>query len=414
MSDVRYTGTNRALHVGVFFLPLAPFLMAADWRHSPSHVINAGELALAWAIALGVHLALIVVHEGGHVLVARLANLRIGEISVGLWRRLFRFNVAGITVVIRAIPDSGHVTLQPTPEIGDRRRTIPMLAAGVAAELAVAGVACSVLASASPHYATFAEFSWLLVLWSVVLFAGYHALINLWPATIDMGGGHFVATDGQQILHALRAGSKAESTRALLEECHAVDAAIASGDIPLALAQLDGLTRRHGPKAEWDIVRATMLAESGDIDGAVVTLRSAVDRPETIAVERAKVFDALACLPLQHTAPQLLAEAESWIKQAMLLAPSAITLEGTLGAILLETGRMEEAERVLRRVRRISEDDTDQAIVAACLAKIAATNNQPELTDKFLSEAKTRPVSSAIVDRIVRELESSRTVRRQA
>lgn len=101
-----------------------------------------------------------------------------------------------------------------------------------------------------------------------------------------------------------------------------------------------------------------------------------LDFLNTAAVTRQKIhlLDALASLILSQTASPHLQTAERLTRQGLQLAPDSLTLKGTLGSILAEQRRYNEAEPLLRECFECSPSLRDQGITCFYLGlvKLAA------------------------------------------
>jgi regulator of sigma E protease len=114
-------------------------------------------LAVIGAIIL-VLLSVVLVHEGGHFVVAKLSGIRVDEFSVGFGPRLAARTVGETTYSLRALPAGGYVRmagmlgLEGEADAGERnfyRATIPKrlatILAGIVANMIFAGVLFTVI-----------------------------------------------------------------------------------------------------------------------------------------------------------------------------------------------------------------------------------------------------------------------------
>ncbi len=132
------------------------FCSGAAHRHGQLSVIL-DVLAVVGAIIL-VLLAVVLVHEGGHFLVAKLSGVRVDEFSVGFGPRIAAKTLGETTYSLRIIPAGGYVRmagmlgLEGEADAGERnfyRATIPKrlatIMAGVAANMIFAGLLFTVI-----------------------------------------------------------------------------------------------------------------------------------------------------------------------------------------------------------------------------------------------------------------------------
>ena len=86
--------------------------------------------------------------------------------------------------------------------------------------------------------------------------------------------------------------------------------------------------------------------------------------------QKTTLLDQLACIPLVQQTPELYHSSEFCIRKALEIAPHSLTLKGTLGALLAESGQFAEAEPLLRACHQ-SPADNDRGITSYYLALLA-------------------------------------------
>ncbi len=149
---------------------------------------------------------------------------------------------------------------------------------------------------------------------------------------------------------------------------------------------------------------AALLARTGDPDAARVYCESLLART-TEAAERVKLLDAFACLPLLHRGTRaLLPDAERWCTEAMTLAPEEVTLRGTWGALLVESGREEEAMPILEEVLATTRSDNDRGIASFYLALAAGRLGRRREMRAFRAKALRLCKSPVLASRLRTEL----------
>lgn len=96
-------------------------------------------------------------------------------------------------------------------------------------------------------------------------------------------------------------------------------------------------------------------------------------------VQKTRLLDWLATGFLSREPSANLPQAEVWARQALALDPSALTLKGTLGSVLVEQGKFAEGEPYLRECFERSPALNDQGIAAFYLACVEANQgNLPQ------------------------------------
>lgn len=142
--------------------------------------------------------------------------------------------------------------------------------------------------------------------------------------------------------------------------------------------------------AVWPkIQRVKTLLRQGDVGAATVLSRSVV-LPLNGAYKLA-VLDCFACFPIMEGFKNFLPAADEFTREALDIQPKNLTLKGTRGAILVELGRIDEAEPLLNEVHTTSEADHDQRISAFYLGLIAKARGNPDGARTFAAKSLVYP-----------------------
>ena len=142
-----------------------------------------------WACALSV-LAAVLVHEGGHLSCAIVTGQTPRVLMLGLGPVVLRLRVRTFTVVLRALPVTGYLLIEPT----DRRWAYAVTIAG--------GPLANLLALAACLRAH--------VLWpdidlaiALAIYQGLFAAMTLWPSHGNVAGLQ-LASDGAKLYRLMR------------------------------------------------------------------------------------------------------------------------------------------------------------------------------------------------------------------
>jgi tetratricopeptide (TPR) repeat protein len=125
-------------------------------------------------------------------------------------------------------------------------------------------------------------------------------------------------------------------------------------------------------------------------DSCVEPVTAAVDAwcsSDVPLVSKLVLLDGIVCEILYGARRGLLPVAESWARKAVALCPTDLSIKGSLGSVLVESGRHEEAEPLLRETYEQSLSPNDQRICAFYLALIAKSRNQTNLAHRLAAEA---------------------------
>lgn len=70
-------------------------------------------------IMLGV---LVIIHEGGHFIVAKLCKIKVNEFSIGFGKKLWSKKKGDTTYSIRMLPLGGYVSMEGEDEYSEEER----------------------------------------------------------------------------------------------------------------------------------------------------------------------------------------------------------------------------------------------------------------------------------------------------
>jgi tetratricopeptide (TPR) repeat protein len=154
------------------------------------------------------------------------------------------------------------------------------------------------------------------------------------------------------------------------------------------------------------VMVAGIIQEQGELlDEATEIFREVLKTPATASniSRHMQAADGLASLALYHGLKHLFPEALQNMEQAVAASPDVITLQGTLGALFFETGKVAAAEAMLLTVRLNSPSPLDRGISAAYLAAIAQRKGNGAAAQRFLTEANANAGEHRCVRRVLGE-----------
>jgi len=111
------------------------------------------------------------------------------------------------------------------------------------------------------------------------------------------------------------------------------------------------------------------------------------------------LLDGVATFVLSSGCHELLPEAGDWTAEAMRLARDEITIAGTRGSVLIESGQIAEGEALLREVVQRSSDDNDQAISFLYLAIAAKSRGCIEEATALAGRARALLLENSLFRR---------------
>jgi len=365
----RYSAGHEKLRLGVFLLPVFPLGILAARTQYTTYLIGPGEVFGLFALAISVHLGLVVIHEVGHVVAGWLFRMPIRGITIGHWRRLVSFRIGATQIDLRAIPDVGYVVLAPRAE---HVRLWPQTAFALGGVLLEGAVVVAIWSIRAPdEIGSFHDAVIVFFRLTTVVFGIWHVLFNLAPRTGVIGGAR-LDTDGKQLLDLWRRRRSLPQLRALAEQWAPIREHFAQRNFSAARDALLTLTQLHPENLGLAEALAQAHALSGDTVAAESVFRRLLAKYDGDKLRKAELLDWLICIALFRDRPDLLTEAQQWMAQALSCAPDALTLQGTKGAFEVTLGNYDEAIRLLLPLFKRAELPDDQAYMAAALAEAYA------------------------------------------
>ncbi len=120
--------------------------------------------------------------------------------------------------------------------------------------------------------------------------------------------------------------------------------------------------------------------------------------------EKVEMLDAIVSGMLFEDPPADLQVLERWIRKVLALSPATVTLDGTLGGILAEQGRFDEAEPLLCACRNQSDSLHDKGISTFYLAIVAKGRGDCASARTLFERAMTLHADSWLVEKARRHL----------
>ena len=285
---------------------------------------------LVWLLPAVV--VVIVCHEAGHALGARLVGYGVAEVSLGLGPVVARGRVGGTRLVLRLLPLMGHTLTVPT-DGGRRARQAVTVAAGPLVHAGVVGVAF-LLADPSGGFAR-----------GVAHLGGLLLLLNLVPH--HAGGQH--PSDGLQLLTLLRgAGASAQDGSPPGPAYAAAVACMLGGELEQAQHACERGLSDDPTDSATEALLVGVLIERGRLDEARRRAGTLLTR-ELPPVRRAITQCNLAFATLLLDEPELVAEAVDAVEQAYATLPWEPAVQAAAGYVAITQGRLEDGLALVNR-----------------------------------------------------------------
>jgi hypothetical protein len=143
---------------------------------------------------------MLVVHEGGHAVVAALLGWRVRRVVLGFGRVVGSFRVGGVPVELRLFPIEGFVEPAPRDLRAPRLKNALIYAAGPGVEVLLVAIIAAVVGLDT--LTTRTTNVGMLAVQSLCVTALIGAIVNLIPTSYWGAGGVEVANDGLGILRS--------------------------------------------------------------------------------------------------------------------------------------------------------------------------------------------------------------------
>lgn len=375
-------------------------LATAEWLYAIGVLVGA-------FIAIHVGLwASVAWHEFGHIVGSWLTGSRIFEVSIGSDKR-WQLWLFGTCWNFSLYPNGGYVITLPKTPHHYRLRQFIVLALGPLFSLSYLGFLVWRLNQTGPTYGRLdLAYNVVLILFMLEL----RSLTNLWPAPAKVAGIN-TGNDTLQIGWLFTKPMPTPNALACQNAYTEASYLIAQGKLELArvwerkLAEIPAddlpIKEQHTLSAyfvgleEWE--PACRIAER-----VLAAPEIANDDPM-----RWEAADTFASAVLYGEDREAMPRAIELLEKIIAEFPSIITLKGTLGGLLFELGRIDEAEKTLREVIAESTAAIDQGISSAYLARIAEQRGSTEEARKFAEAATKHAGEMAVVKRILAGLRGS-------
>lgn len=366
---------------GMFILLTAD--LWSDW--SPAKLSMLFVL-LAW-------LPMLVIHELGHALVARLLGWDVIEVVIGYGPELARFRVGRTLVALRAVPIEGHVL--PTPRVPKHARLKSALvyAGGPLAELLTI-LAIGALIGFEVLFSRSSELS-VIALQSAALVAGIGVVLNLAPHA--MSG---APSDGLGILASYALSHSTLEFRLALPYVTGASRELDCNDARAAhVLVCEGLTR-HPDNIPLLIMLARCEVAIGEVERGLARLEELRTReglPEAFETER---LHAAAAAVLESGDRAWLQNAAEAARAAVERAPLQPEYLLTLGAIQLELSQLPRAEETLQAAYRLAREPLLEDRCLSYLAAVAHARGQEEQAQLFARTLLSRTQCARLLARV--------------
>ncbi|MBW4520454.1 MAG: site-2 protease family protein [Scytolyngbya sp. HA4215-MV1] len=325
-------------------------------------------------------------HEMGHFIFAKISGIKPYRVKVGSGPQLFRGRWFDAIFELRLFP-SGGVTYTAYSHLeGLKTKLILFFIGGCSVNFLFLTILVSL-------YFTTRQFF-------ILIFIGIELILlvsNLTPRTLKIDGRAYTS-DGKNILSALK--TDYEQVFKMLFAAYQKSL--------LRYEHQDNIAAKKFLNNDLELLMKLSQAEAelslGHFDEAVPLFLEILQDAKLSSPEKAFILDYLSCVVVIHGCKRYLKEAEKWSAEAIRLASSSKTLQGTRGAVLIEAGRYAEGKQLLLPLTTPENEALDQAISSCYLAKAEYFLGNESNVKDWLLKAKATGVAGHTLERIETEL----------
>ncbi len=297
---------------------------------------------------------MLVLHEIGHALMARLLGWRVHEIVIGFGRTLWQGRIGATTIKIKLAPIEGYVLPAPLDSGNVRLKSALIYAAGPGAELLLLA-------------AMLAIFGWdgvfnqsndltLIAVQSLAVVILFGAGFNLIP--FQSGGG---VSDGLGVISSPFMSKEIIELRLLTIELRDIQKKFERQD--RVAPDVENLLQLYPDNQTLQTMLGYALSSDGQDDHAREYVRDNLDNSSLTTDERRVWLHLQAIVELNAATPSYLV-LDSALQKAMRITPNATDLNVTKGASLVMRGQFENGGNLLANTWRSSEGGDDQSMLA--------------------------------------------------
>lgn len=367
-AENRPTTSGERLTQWILGLVFCGILLAGLIDNYTPQMLSVAFFIVFWAIML-------VWHELGHAMMARLLGWHVGEISIGFGPRLWAGHVGRTRLSVRLVPIEGYVLPAPANTQGARLKSALIYAAGPGSELLLLGAMIAFLGWDTVFNDASTPGPIALKTLAIVIIWG--AGLNLIPFSI--GGG---VSDGLGILLAPFLTRETIEQRMLTLDQIEVDRLANAGETDQALAQLHKMIERGVQQNELRQREVAVLADAGRYEQARSKLDAQMRGRPVIELDDVGLLHLEAVV--QSIAPHEQAmNIDMAINRALRIAPDSPSLGITRGVLNVRRGRHTLGGNELASAYLRATSKRDRARALGYLAIAAQRIGAGQAVDRF-------------------------------
>lgn len=335
---------------------------------------------------------MLVLHELGHAVAARLLGWDVKEIVIGFGRTLWQFRLGETQIRIKLAPVEGYVLPAANSARFLRAKSMAVYAAGPGAELLLLGIIVGFVGWGTVF--SLSDNLGSIALQSLAIVILYSAGFNLLPFRIDGA-----VSDGLGIISSPFISAEAIELRLLTVELREVRTLQATGKTDCALTLATGLLQRYPDNNSLQYCHAAALAADGRDEDAREAVRRRLANDSLSDPVRREWLLLQANVELDAAQPSYLV-LDLALQKAMAMKPEAPDALAIKGASMVMRGDHLAGGNLLADAWRRNDGSADDALILAYLTIAAAAYGSSEAHAHFLESFRQVNRSSALQQRV--------------
>lgn len=370
--------------VGAVFTLL---ILVAVFEDFSTPRLSIAFMVLFWA-------PMLLLHELGHALAARLLGWQVREIVIGFGRDLWQWQSGETRIRIKLAPLEGYVLPAPADARRVRLKSMLIYAAGPGAELLLLGLLLLLFGRDYVFGEAVSVGQVAIQSLAIVILLG--AGFNLLPFRSEGA-----ASDGLGIISSPFMSNDAIELRLLTFELREIRDLLDSGDAATALQAIAGCLRRFPDNLALQLAHAAALSTDRQCAAARDYVRLQLDRTDLSAAQRRAWLRQQAQVELDADEPSFLV-LDLALQKLLADSPAAPELLALKGAALVLRGRCDDGGELLAEAWRRNDGSANDAEMLAYLAIAAFRKGELRAAEHFHASFAATNRSIWLAQRVAR------------
>ena len=335
---------------------------------------------------------MLIVHELGHALAARMLGWQVREIVIGFGRTLWLFQYGDTRIKVKLAPIEGYVLPAPVDPGNVRLKSALIYAAGPGAELLILALMIGFFGW-DTVFNDSSDLS-LIALKTLAIVILVGAGFNLLPFRTEGA-----VSDGLGILSSPFLPDEAIEMRLLTFDIREIDEMLNRGQAGEAVERIQVLLRQYPANTWLELMLAAAMSAAGRTDEARSYVLQQLAREDLADVIQRSWHGMQAEIELNSNEPDFLV-LDLALQKALKVTPEAPDLLAIRGASWILRGRFEDGGNQLEIAWRKNEGSADDPMMLAWLTIAAHKIGDPEAAAHFRDAFEQTNRSLALKQRV--------------